>query len=365
MNLTFVVLLLFSSSFSTAAAAFLLRPTPTWGGGGGTAAAAAKRWQVASAATPAALLACAAPRHVTTTTEQRHVNDEDGRPDEPFAGASSSSSDSSVRLYLGPPPPLDEMKVGEMYVPFDPLQIVKLANDPPIFFLRNFLTAMDCEELIEQVSEQGMDTAETKSGVVRHRVKSSVAWIAPDHSIVADFMTCLSARLFLHDQLLENYSSVHPESVQVVRYDETGKFDLHHDGFNRTVTVLTYLNGVAGTWFPYIGAPVEEMPTMTLENRGMLNGRVPGRDGLCILGATQPNIPKSLDHTVRVNAGDAVVFYNYETEEERDNMFMSWRSIHCGLPATETKWIATNWFRLDEDRELYDSILCYTVSSTL
>jgi hypothetical protein len=52
-------------------------------------------------------------------------------------------------------------------------------------------------------------------------------------------------------------------------------------------------------------------------------------------------------HVVRVRAGDAVVFYNYEYNEEISGPIMSWRSLHAGMPASQEKWIATNWFSSD------------------
>jgi hypothetical protein len=42
------------------------------------------------------------------------------------------------------------------------------------------------------------------------------------------------------------------ESLQVAHYYRNGgKFDMHHEGFYHVVTALTYVNGIAGTWFPF------------------------------------------------------------------------------------------------------------------
>ena len=63
-------------------------------------------------------------------------------------------------------------------------------------------------------------------------------------------MTELSEFLFLPEDLrgLDRNSTFgcSAEPVQIVRYEEGGKYDLHHDGYNRFMTILTYLNGVAG-----------------------------------------------------------------------------------------------------------------------
>jgi hypothetical protein len=41
------------------------------------------------------------------------------------------------------------------------------------------------------------------------------------------------------------------EDMQVAMYDAGGGYDYHHDGFGRYLTVLSYLNGVGGTYFPF------------------------------------------------------------------------------------------------------------------
>jgi hypothetical protein len=40
------------------------------------------------------------------------------------------------------------------------------------------------------------------------------------------------------------------EDLQVLQYGIGGEFVLHHDGEPRVLTVIYYLNGVGGTWFP-------------------------------------------------------------------------------------------------------------------
>jgi hypothetical protein len=217
--------------------------------------------------------------------------------------------------------------------------------------------------------------AETKMGLVsNHRFNSTVAWI--DNQImdendddnkpelmanhIATFMTQLTTSLFVPPALLDD-SLVYPEQLQIVKYTEGGKFDLHHDGFDRVVTVLTYLNGVAGTWFPFVKPnsssggggghyeKEEEPPTMTMEGIGMTNNKVPGQHGLWVVGSEKPSLDddddSSSSHIVRVKPGDAIVFYNYERHEEYGRI-MSWKTIHAGMPTDQEKWVATNWFRL-------------------
>jgi hypothetical protein len=337
-----------------------------------------------------------------------------------------------------PPPYLNDLAVGECVHLGDNIRIVKVSHSPPIFYLPQFLHAMDCRTIIDAVAGNIMvsSAAETKQGVVEHRTGSTVAWLGDldeheDHgdgddgahhhggensvietktkrekddddptrhaTMVAGYLQHLTAHLFLPHAT----SSVDAERLQVVRYDAQGRYDLHHDGYDRTVTVLTYLNGVAGTWFPFVDKEVHDdndedddvfIPTMQLGNENMLNGRVPGRDGLCFVGREDNTIVPPArgaeehdgDHTnrvVRVDAGDAICFYNYQpfvvppndqddqrrrrrrpgnattadnngagydddagdNDDATKNIIMAWKTLHCGLPAPTTKWIATNW----------------------
>lgn len=255
---------------------------------------------------------------------------------------------------LGPPSFLDELEVGESYSPFEPLEILKVSSEPPIFVVRNFLPLQHCLTLME-ATEDRLRAAKTVTGSIQHRVGSSLAWIHPGddeaHERIAAIMTKLSVYLFRSCDNENDDKHVHnAEPLQVVRYDQSGGFDLHTDGCDRVATVLTYLNGVAGTWFPFVGATDEEIEAMKLRNHADLEHRIIGRDGLVICGEEQPlslEEESSSKHVsvVRVSAGDAVVFYNYEPDALGENKVEAWRSLHCGLKALDTKWIATNWLR--------------------
>lgn len=262
-------------------------------------------------------------------------------------------------LACGPPEILKELKVGDsLRLPSTPVEITRIAFEPGIFTLRKFLPfSEEREALMDEAVDCGMENAETKSGQVLHRTKSSVAWIYDEGESVgqdvASFMTGFVSRLFLHEDLLscERYE---PEGVQVVRYTTGGKFDVHHDADNRVVTVLSYLNGIAGTWFPFARvAPPEATegdegpPAMALEGVGMTEGKNPGQDGIWIVGNEYKASDENNQHIVRVEAGDAVVFYNYEFNEESGAPIMAWRSLHAGMPTNHEKWIATNWIGSD------------------
>jgi 2OG-Fe(II) oxygenase superfamily len=370
----------------------------------------------------------------STATTTRHVSSSRSSTFEPDTKTSSPSA-----YYLQPPPYLADLDIGasididndnheddededdaddEQDKDHDEeprrnsttITITKLANDPPLFWVQNFLSRGDCETLIRGAAQSlVLQNAETRQGVVEHRVGSKVAWMG-DHdndndddedinddethdedslavSFIAGYTQHLSANLFLPHAVPHG---VQAERLQVVQYDQNGKFDIHHDGFNRTVTVLTYLNGVAGTWFPYIeggggggggGAETLDDADMPLQQHvnnqvDLLSRKQPGHDGLCMVsssssssndnnnndvdstdspvgGTRRTNGHQNNHHVVQVQPGDAIVFYNYQDHPEHGRI-MSWKSLHCGLPATREKWIATNWLRANDDDNDHD-----------
>ena len=303
---------------------------------------------------------------------------------------------------LTPPLPLRSLDLGETIAPLDSLPdltITRLSFDPNVFLLRNFLsTSTEQLSMIMGAVNQGMEYSGTSSGdVVSQRFKSYTSWIYPtednteeskndvdgdtfeDAGEMAKYMTDLSAFLFFPESLKNGQipNSVEAEAVQVVRYLVDGKYEMHHDGYSRFLTVLCYLNGVAGTWFPY--AIVEEDEYMQVKNsnepedvpdmstNNVAKDKVPGRDGLLVVGSEdfeQEEDWGKNKHVAQVSPGDAIVFYSYdwiETNQEINTAsgdktgekipptgpFMNFRSIHTGLTVTkDEKWIATNWFRL-------------------
>eukprot|EP00978_Attheya_sp_CCMP212_P001984 scaffold4099_cov53-Attheya_sp.AAC.1 len=197
----------------------------------------------------------------------------------------------------------------------------------------------------------------------------------------ASSMTNLAKTLFVHESLgaakissaschehFEHYCA--EEELQIVKYDSGGSFDLHHDGYERFLTVLTYLNGVGGTWFPMAQTSEEQksiltdVPSKKADMEKICADKVAGRDGLLIVGKECNDPPSNSDMSldgnddssrsiVRIQAGDAIAFYNHrcgqpsveDSDEECTNSNEEWRTLHCGLHVDQQKWIATNWFR--------------------
>jgi len=269
---------------------------------------------------------------------------------------------------FSPPHQLQNLQVGESLNPIEGLpflSIKRVAMNPPMYIFRGILCHNeDRQGLIESsLHAAGMELAETKSGAVSHRSGSYMAWVSPEEEgrkddannrghLVAQFMTNLNRDLFVsHDEIFS-------EHVQVVRYEKGGKFDLHHDGFGRIVTVLHYLNGVAGTWFPFchVQGTMEDddnkPPETIIDQMNMIKTKCLGKDGVWIVG-TENSEMREGPHVIRVNPGDAVAFYNYENMiiDGSSSPVTNWRSLHAGMPTNQEKWIATNWFRLYEDEE--------------
>jgi hypothetical protein len=328
------------------------------------------------------------------------------------------------------PEPYNSLQIGEVYRPVPDLAhsltVERLAWSPDIFLVRQFLPLeSERKSLIEEASQCKFTVAETTFGPSSKRRGSNVWWINDEPSLyhqhcyskkfvpsgrnVAHYMSNLSAHLFLPltsaspedvtiRQLIVN--EIKKERLQLVKYNPGGAFDLHHDGQNRFVTVLTYLNGVAGTWFPF--AQSARNPTTTAEGNDCMirvedklilrNGETPGRDGLLIVGSehgSQLYAPQrgnqevmreggdcshcllegvngrcsagttSNDNSsavVHIQPGDAVIFFNYDFhfQGKKGDVLTSvpnWRAIHAALPTQKEKWIATNWFSFHSEAE--------------
>jgi hypothetical protein len=257
--------------------------------------------------------------------------------------------------------------------------------------VKNFSSDAQNNALMKYALENDMEYSGTSAGdVVKQRVGSYTGWIYPDptedydgHCFLEDdsinaknaagYMTELSRFLFVPDDLNTMMESYSAEALQVVRYEIGGQYDVHHDGMNRFLTVLTYLNGVAGTWFPYAIVKndqqssvdvsswnVDDLPSMNSGN--VAHDKTPGQDGLLIVSHLQDvmpsgnRFPTSSNNVLRIEKGDAVVFYNYDWIENfngeddipQTGPIINWRSIHSGTRTTEEKWIATNWFYFHE-----------------
>jgi len=286
--------------------------------------------------------------------------------------------------------------------------IERVSFTPDVFVLRNYLSPIECNTIINQANKVNMAVAETTTGDAAARKKSKVAWLPSDDNQLSMSSTSKlisglissTAKTFLSKDIL-SHPDAGVEDLQVLKYDVGGEFVLHHDGAPRVLTVIYYVNGVGGTWFPLArtdedlsndpcrGIDVDAMDhnfsqlrklatsttTTTLQKNagGALNlgnDHVPGVHGILVKGlddtssssssssssSARPDLERGTGsiehdptnpHVAWIHRGDAVAFYNYRDDGSGR---LDWRALHTGLPTTEedgVKWIANHWFRLN------------------
>lgn len=213
----------------------------------------------------------------------------------------------------------------------------RLSSRPPIFLLRNFLSGRECKSIQNQEDMEHAQTLNGQGSTARPNCK--VSWVDTWDDVAQDVAT------FCFDDSFErDHGGMWVEKLQVLRYSREGKYVLHHDGHDRLLTCLYYLNGVGGTWFPLANSSCS--PTTREEALYLSERCVPGRDGLLL---TDDTTIEQTSNVVHVQAGDAVVFYNYQMNpyERGAGAVPDWKSLHAGLPTrSEEKWIANHWFHI-------------------
>ena len=291
-----------------------------------------------------------------------------------------------------PPAWLEVLQVGECWRPFPDdhpdCQVTKICHDPCLLHVQN----LGRPRTPEWVQSLCLEPASTRSEPSQslHRSGAAVAWIrrtddevedetSHTTAAVADYLTQLTQALFVNSDNDNNDDAWEAEPLQVVHYNASGYYHLHHDGFQRAVTVLHYWNGVAGTWFPWAGTDCgtagPDQEAWDWQNPSQLvQDLEPGRDGVVFVGreadacesetysfppphpTNSTSITTTSSTVVRIQPGDAVVFYNYcqyesdDDDNEDPHVGMNWKSMHAAQPAHHhEKWIATNWFRFRED----------------
>lgn len=272
---------------------------------------------------------------------------------------------------LGPPSFVSHLAVGEtLNTPIGDMSITRLSTQPQIFLVKNFLPfENDRETIMSTALQQGMKIAGTKkSGENTVRTNSYLTWIDGANcedeyaSVVAKDMDIRARYFFVHDtinRMLVQCSNdkvdvrdfmefCYTEDLQVAKYDTGGKFDYHHDGFSRYLTILIYLNGVGGTYFPFGGdnADLKDQPDDEQSIMIKAASKLPGIDGILVVGVegmdeyVSASFVSNPNSIVEIQPGDAVAFYNYKSNGEKE-----WTSLHSSLVVPREKWIATSWFR--------------------
>ena len=265
---------------------------------------------------------------------------------------------------IGPPDFLSNLSVGQSICSHRK-NITRLSSSPDIYLVKDLIPAEDRQALMQAAQSQGMKIAGTRSSHENTiRKNSYLTWFDPYSIITTDDDdwrgaagdTIFKSRsCFAHAVMNDRMNNADmgvcfAEDLQVAKYDKDGRFDYHHDGYSRYLTVLSYLNGVGGTYFPF-GGMSDELEGIDFTNEDEVSvlsfKRKLEKCGILVVGEEGPNAylqsafvkPKQV---VQIEAGDAIAFYNYMPGGQKDM-----RILHCSLPVPTEKWIATAWFRSD------------------
>jgi hypothetical protein len=198
--------------------------------------------------------------------------------------------------------------------------------------MRNLVTPTECQAIQSAVSS--MAPAQTASGERQEEIRKhcQVAWLG-NHG--AEGLVGRLAQA-VRSMMVSPGHRMGVEDLQVVRYTEGGEYALHHDGNDRVLTVLYFLNGKGETWFPFANGGEIKKPKTRNEALHMAEELKPGVHGVLVSTCHSTVTPSCF----LVNCGDAVAFYSY-----LQNGRMDWSAIHTGLPAREEKVIANHFFR--------------------
>jgi hypothetical protein len=212
------------------------------------------------------------------------------------------------------------------------------------------------------------------------RKHSYLAWIDPhsitsagsyidshDETTLARSMCRRAREHFISDILQKQHHDGRldycwTEDLQVAMYRPGGRFDYHHDGNGRFLTVLCYVNGVGGTYFPFANPGEEGVSVVDFCDNERLATDVaaatkrPGEDGMLLVGKEGIGaycLSKDLcqkSSIVEIEAGDAVAFYSYNGAGSSASTIAAggsrdWKSLHASLTVPEEKFISTCWFR--------------------
>lgn len=232
------------------------------------------------------------------------------------------------------------------YITENDFQVKRVSQRLGIYHVSNLLSTEECQALMQPKRE--FESAQVTGEFDDFRTKSSVTWIKSGENELYDELALCLGNIFLSDHV-KSSPGASVESMQVVHYEKQGgQFKFHHDGLGRVITILYYLNGVAGTWFP-----LAENNSYEVTNRDEVldiiqnQNLIPGKDGVLIVGKDdyiRNEREYDTDHTVIIKPGDAVVFYNYLSLDDGTKC-ADLNSIHAGMPTTgQEKWIANHWF---------------------
>ena len=243
--------------------------------------------------------------------------------------------------HAGLPPILQQVECGDSIIGFRQtisglhnITAERIAQSPPIFLLKHFLTYDECDSILSTLN--AMEPAQTASGLQEDMVRkrSFVAWLGNDKADGVVGRLADSVR----QMMLVPSPSLGVEDMQALRYDPGGEYICHHDGNERILTVIYYLNDHGETYFP-LAQPIDSdvvRPQTRQQALDLAERMKPGTDGV-LVSASASTQTKSC---IPVTRGDAVAFYSYI-----ENGTLDWQALHAGLPAKNVKYVANHFFQ--------------------
>ncbi len=179
--------------------------------------------------------------------------------------------------------------------------------------INNLLTKEECEQLIELAKKQNMFESQVVSDKSLSEYnadsrKSYQCWIDANYNPILKKISDKSAEL-------TGYPYENQEMVQVVKYEEGGKFDAHYDPCVQNDKICSEMNRGAG----------QRRSTLLI----YLNDKMEG-------GETEFVI---INKKIKPEIGKAILFYSSDDFEQ-----IIKESKHRGCPVKKgEKWIATIW----------------------
>jgi prolyl 4-hydroxylase len=175
------------------------------------------------------------------------------------------------------------------------------------------LTKLECQEIIElakkeKMSESRVVSENSLSEYNDNARKSYQIWFHPSRNPILQKLSKLSTEL-------TGFPQNNQELVQIVKYEEGGKFDAHYDSCVQNESICKGMNKGAG----------QRRSTLLV----YLNEEIEGGETEFV----------NIDQKIKPETGKAILFYSTDDQER-----VITESTHRGCPVTKgEKWIATIW----------------------
>ena len=192
---------------------------------------------------------------------------------------------------------------------YDQQRVKSISTTPRIYFHPNFLSDEECQYIIQQGEETGLQESLVLTGKSSHRTSSGVSLNSTENTILQE----IEERIAVWTHI----PAEHGEPLYILKYTEGQEYKPHSDFFSPTHPVFSKLLELSGqrvaTVLMYLAAPE--------------------------LGG-ETTFPKA-NVTIRPEKGSAVLFWSVTNDNTVDI-----NSIHGSLPVVNgTKYCLTKWIR--------------------